>query len=101
MTDISHDLLKAKADAQVEEAEAKYLAEGKGLLTVSLTRMESTLLSKLGIQAALEMIADYEEAENDEQRVNVLMARKILSNIADKFRTAHKDAGDEPSVTVN
>lgn len=81
-------LLKAKAEARLEEAREK----GVKTLHVELDALESNLLSRLAVNAAVEMITDFAEAEDDEQRVNVLVARKLLSSVAEKFKLAHEAA---------
>lgn len=82
-------LLKAKAQARLDEARAK----GTRILRVELDGLESNLLSRLAVGAAIDMLEDFEEAEDDEQRINVLVARNLLSSIAGKFKAAHEAAG--------
>lgn len=82
-------LLKAKAQARLDEARVK----GVKTLRVELDGLESNLLSRLAVAAAIDMLQDFEEAEDDDQRINVLVARNLLTSIAEKFKAAHEAAG--------
>lgn len=87
MADISMDLLRAKAEARVEESEA---AQAGRTLKLEFSLLESNLLAQISGQAIMDMLEDFAQAETDDERVNVLVARTVMRNIAGKFKAAHE-----------
>ncbi len=86
-TDVSKELLRAKAQAKVEELTAEAVAK-RAPLALEFNQLESTVLAKVCIAAAADMKAEYLLCEDDEQRLSVLISQEVLAGIAMKFKAA-------------
>jgi len=86
MTDISRELLHAQAQAEVDRLREQ--VADRATLKLEFNELESSFLARICGVAALDMIQDEADAENDDERKNVFMARIILSEIAHKFKDA-------------